>query len=365
MHFFKKISFLVSFTLPLSIPIFYYLGAGWLLFFPVFYAYVLIPLLDLILGRDTQNVLKEDIENLVNDVYFDILVYAHVWIQILLLIWEGYLLSTQNLSLLSIIGLIFSQGVYASTIINVAHELGHRQNKTAQFHAKLALASVFYTHFTVEHNRGHHVHVATPADPATSKRNQNLYAFWIQSLVGSLKSAFNLEAKRLEKQKKAAWSWSNEVIRGHVYTLILFTVLIVGFSFGTSQIVWIYGGFLLVQSLIGILSLEAVNYIEHYGIQRKEVSQGRYERVNPLHSWNSNHSYSNLILFQLQRHSDHHAYANKPYQVLRNIEESPQLPHGYSLMIMIALVPKLWYAYVHPILDAWQAKRDEIALQQA
>ncbi len=361
MNLIKKLGFLASFTLPIIMVVSYYFGENMWAYSPAIYAYLCIPLVDLLVGRDSQNVLKEEVESLTEDWYFDVLVYAHVWIQISLLIWSCCVLTFDNPSSFKAIALIVGQGVYSATIINVAHELGHRLTPFAQFHARLGLVSLSYSHFTVEHNKGHHLHVATPLDPATSKKNQSVYAFWVQTLVGGLKSAWRIEAKRLEKQDVSAWSLSNKVLSGHLLTVLMFASMFGIFSILAVKILWIIPVFLVFQSVIGFLSLECVNYIEHYGIVRKQNAEGRYERVNPLHSWNSNHTYSNLMLFQLQRHSDHHANATRPYQILRHMEESPQLPFGYPLMIIMSLVPAIWFKSMNPILENWEDKVYKVA----
>ena len=333
---------------------YYYISPNWT-FFVFFYAYLFIPILDQLVSRDSQNASTEEYEELIKDRYFDFLVYSHVYIQYFMLFWCAYTLTHDTLTWYQIFGLLLSQGVYASTIINVAHELGHRSSKIAQLHARAALISVCYMHFFVEHNRGHHVHVATPLDPATARKNQTVFAFWVQSLAGGFGSAWNIEKKLLHKNGKSTWSISNEMIWAVVAPVLLCGLLAVIFSQSMLQIAWIVPAFFFIQSLIAVLSLECVNYIEHYGILRKEIGNGRYERVNPLHSWNANHYYSNLMLFHLQRHSDHHAYAARPYQVLRHFEESPQLPYGYTMMIMMSLVPPLWFKVMNKRLETWQA----------
>jgi alkane 1-monooxygenase len=268
--------------------------------------------------------------------------------------WTAYILALEPLSTFQIVGLILSQGVYAGTIINVAHELGHRTSKFAQFHSKAALISVAYIHFIVEHNRGHHIHVATPLDPATSKKNQSLYAFWIQSIIGSFKSAWKIERKLSERYGYDFYSIKNQIINGHLATLVVYFILTAIGSILIGKFAFLVLVGLIVQAILAILLLEAVNYVEHYGIVRREVSSGKYEKVNPLHSWNANHFYSNLLLFNLQRHSDHHAYASRPYQVLRHFDESPQLPFGYPLMILMATVPPLFISIMNRKLEAWR-----------
>ena len=333
---------------------YYFISPNWT-FFVFVYAYGLIPILDELVNRDSQNASTEEYEELIKDRYFDFLVYSHVYIQYFMLAWCCYVLTHDSLTWYQIFGLLLSQGVYASTIINVAHELGHRSNKTAQIHARMALISVCYLHFFVEHNRGHHIHVATPLDPATAHKNQTVFAFWKQSLVGGFKSAWNIEKKLLQKSGQKTWSFHNEMIWAVAAPIILCFALTFIFSQSPFQLAWIVPFFFFVQSTIAVLSLECVNYIEHYGILRKEIGSGRYEKVNPLHSWNANHFYSNLMLFHLQRHSDHHAYAARPYQVLRHFDESPQLPFGYTMMILMSLVPPILFKIMNKRLEIWQA----------
>ncbi|MDZ7936055.1 MAG: alkane 1-monooxygenase [Emticicia sp.] len=350
----KKIGFAWGYSfIALFLLGYYYISPNWT-FFVFIYAYGLIPMLDELVSRDSQNASTEEYEKLLNDRYFDFLVYSHVYIQYFMLLWGCYALTHDNLTWYQIFGLMLSQGVYASTIINVAHELGHRKSLIAQFHARAALISVCYMHFFVEHNRGHHTHVATPLDPATARKNQTVFQFWKQSLLGGFRSAWNIEKKLLQKENKKTWSVNNEMIWAVILPILLCFVLTVSFSTSTQEILWIVPAFFAVQSLIAILSLECVNYIEHYGILRKQLENGRYEKVNPLHSWNANHFYSNLLLFHLQRHSDHHAYAARPYQVLRHFDESPQLPYGYTMMILMSLVPPIWFRVMNKRLEEWQ-----------
>jgi alkane 1-monooxygenase len=351
----KKLGFAWGYSfIALFLLGYYYISPNWT-FFVFFYAYMLIPVLDQLVSRDSQNASTEEYEKLLKNRYFDVLVYSHVYIQYFMLIWCCYTLTHDSLTWWQIAGLFLSQGVYASTIINVAHELGHRASPIAQFHSRMALISVSYMHFFVEHNRGHHVHVATPHDPATSKKNQTIFSFWRQTLIGGFKSAWNIEKKLLEKQGKSTLSLQNEMVWVVVLPILLFGVLTFIFSEISGKFEWIVPIFFAVQSIIAILSLECVNYIEHYGIVRREISTGKYERVNPLHSWNANHYFSNLMLFNLQRHSDHHAYASRPYQVLRHFDESPQLPYGYTMMILMSLVPPLWFRVMNKRLEDWQA----------
>ena len=357
----KKLGFLWSFSLLAAILGGYYINGMHWTWTGSFYVYLIVPLLDLLIGKDRSNVSHKAYERTLNDRYFDSLLYVFVYLHYGLLLWGSNVLIADPLTTIQKIQLMVNIGLFGGTIINVAHELGHRSNRVAQFHAKLALLSVSYMHFFIEHNRGHHVHVATPQDPATARKNQSLYAFWWQSVTGSYRSAWHIETKLLAKSGLPVWSRQNQMIWFTGLPVVLCLLLMAGFSVWVGYVVWIIPVFFVIESLVAILLLESVNYIEHYGILRRELSPlpgqpVKYERVNPLHSWNASQLVSNLVLFQLQRHSDHHAYASRPYQVLRHFDESPQLPGGYALMILLAFVPPLWFAIINPRLERWQAR---------
>lgn len=361
----KKFAFLWSYSLMAIIVGTYYLvGPGWT-FAGVAYTYVVVPLMDRLLGNDRANLSADAYADALSDRYFDTLVYSFVYLHYVLIGWGCYMLIAVSMTGWQQLGLVYSIGIAGGGIINVAHELGHRSSKIAQLHSKAALLSVCYMHFIIEHNRGHHVHVATPTDPATSKQDQTLYAFWAQTLAGSYRSAWRIEKRRLEKAGQPVWSVHNEMIWFAMLPVLFAVLLTAGFSFWAGYLAWIVPVLFFSQSTIAILLLESVNYIEHYGIVRREISPGKYERVNPLHSWNGNQLVSNLVLFQLQRHSDHHAYASRPYQVLRHFDEAPQLPFGYAAMILISYVPPLWFALMNPRLERWKARACQTSEIQA
>jgi alkane 1-monooxygenase len=237
--------------------------------------------------------------------------------------------------------------------INVAHELGHREKAYERFIAKLLLLPNLYMHFIIEHNRGHHVNIATKEDPASARYNEMLYSFWIRSVTMTYVSAWRLEAKRLRNEGKRFLSIHNE--------MIIFQIVQLAYLF----LVWYFGGFVFLLSailiaVVGFLLLETVNYIEHYGLSRKKMENGRYERVQPWHSWNSDHVLGRLILFELSRHSDHHFKANRKYQVLRHFDESPQLPYGYPMSMLMSFVPPLWFAVMNPRVKALEGQVESL-----
>jgi alkane 1-monooxygenase len=263
-----------------------------------------------------------------------------------MLAWYFYTVANVPLQNYEYWGISLSMGIFLGAMgINVAHELGHRDKAYERFMAKMLLLPNMYMHFIIEHNRGHHVNIATKEDPASARYNEILYFFWIRSVAMTYISAWRLEAKRLKNEGKSFFSYHNE--------MIIFQLAQLSYLF----LVWYFGGILLLFSailiaVVGFLLLETVNYIEHYGLSRKKLENGRYERVQPWHSWNSNHVLGRLILFELSRHSDHHFKANRKYQVLRHFDESPQLPYGYPMSMLMSFVPPLWFAVMNPRVKA-------------
>ncbi|MBY0432558.1 MAG: alkane 1-monooxygenase, partial [Cyclobacteriaceae bacterium] len=290
--------------------------------------------------------------------YYRFVTYVWVFVQLAFVIWSVWAITSGRLTSW-VDGIGFTIGVALVTGgigITVAHELGHKKSKLEQFYSKVLLMTVCYMHFFTEHNRGHHVHVATPLDPATAKKNQDFYSFWIQTVFGSFIHAWKLEAEAQQRKNEPVLSLRNPMIMYIVLPLVLCTLLTVMVSVPAGRVLWIVPLFFFTQSVLAFSLLELVNYVEHYGIVRKEIAPGNYERVNPLHSWNASHLVSNFFLFQLQRHSDHHYNAIKRYQVLDHYDESPQLPFGYPTMIILALVPPLWFALMNDRLKEWEEK---------
>jgi alkane 1-monooxygenase len=232
-------------------------------------------------------------------------------------------------------GLAITVGIVAGFGINTAHELGHKKDQLERWLSKIALAQSAYGHFFIEHNRGHHVRVATPEDPASSRFGETFWGFLPRSVAGSLKSGWSLEKARLVRLGKGPWSLRNDVVNAWLMTVVLFAALAV--AFGPSVL-----PYLLIQAVFGFSLLEAVNYLEHYGLMRQKEPKGRYERAAPRHSWNSNNVCTNVFLYHLQRHSDHHANPTRRYQALRHFEQAPQLPAGYASMIVCACFPPVW-----------------------
>jgi alkane 1-monooxygenase len=302
-----------------------------------------VPAIDLLTGLDRSNPPDDVIDRLEKDRYYRWITYAFLPIQYLGFVAAFYLIargdpSAGDLATWEKIGLATSIGTIGGIGINTAHELGHKREANERWLSKIALAQSFYGHFYIEHNRGHHVRVATPEDPASSRFGENFYQFWPRTVLGSLRSAWGVEKKRFARKGTHPFHLGNDVINAWLMSIVLWGALISWLGIEIAP-------YLVLQAVVGFSLLEIVNYLEHYGMLRQKVGSGekqRYERVAPSHSWNSNNIATNVLLYHLQRHSDHHANPTRRYQTLRDFEESPVLPTGYSGMIVLALIPPVW-----------------------
>ncbi len=340
--------YLLAYILPLTAFLSIYLGGIWS-FSSLMFGFVLLPILDSLFKGSDKNLTEEQEASKLSRQFFDIILYLNVPILYALLIYYYSTLAKGGLEIYELIGITMSVGtVLGTTGINVAHELGHRSSKFEQFFAKALLLPNHYLHFFIEHNRGHHKNVATPEDPATSRLNESVYAFWIRSVIGCYKGAWNLENSRLRKEKKAVFSLENEMLRFQIVHIIY--LIAVGLIFG-----WNIAPFAIMIGISGFSMLESVNYIEHYGLVRRKKASGRYENVQAIHSWNSDHDIGRIMLYELTRHSDHHFKATRKYQVLRHFDKSPELPHGYPGSILLAMIPPLWYSVMNKRVAEHQA----------
>ncbi len=309
-----------------------------------------VPAIDLVSGLDRSNPPDDAIERLENDRYYRWITYLYLPIQyagfLMAFVWiaRPEWLGVAELSTLDKLGIAISIGCIGGIGINTAHELGHKKESNERWLSKIALAQSFYGHFYIEHNRGHHVRVATPEDPASSRLGENFYQFWPRTVGGSLKSAWHLEKRRYARKGKHPFRIGNDVLNAWLMSAVLWGAMLAVLGIGILP-------FLVVQAIVGFSLLEVVNYMEHYGMLRQKVGAGkrqRYERVDPSHSWNSNNIATNVLLYHLQRHSDHHANPTRRYQTLRDFEESPVLPTGYAGMIVLAIVPAVWRRVMDP-----------------
>jgi alkane 1-monooxygenase len=319
------------------------LGVFW--FYGPVLVFGIFPLLDLAVGLDARNPPESVIKALEQDRYYRWCTYAYIPVQYAGLIFACWEWSYGDLSVIESIGLALTVAMVSGIAINTAHELGHKRASLERWLSKVALAQSGYGHFFIEHNRGHHVRVATPEDPASSRLGESFYRFWPRTVAGSLRSAWELERVRLGRLECSMWTPRNDILSAWAMTVVLFGALVAVFGVVVLP-------YLLIQAVLGFSLLEVVNYLEHYGLLRQRREDGRYERTQPEHSWNSNNTASNVLLYHLQRHSDHHANPVRRYQALRHVEQAPQLPTGYAGMILVAAFPPLWRRIMdHRVLD--------------
>jgi alkane 1-monooxygenase len=296
-------------------------GSGLFWWLGPIFVFGILPLLDTLVGKDPGNPPGSLVACLERDRYYRWCVYLFLPLQLAGLVWACAEWSGGRLSLPDCLGLAMTISVVGGVGIAAAHELGHKSERVERWLSKVALAQTAYGHFFVEHNRGHHVRVATPEDPASARLGESFWAFLPRSVAGSLRSAWEIENSRLHRKGRAALSIENDAINAWLMTAVLYGLLLA--VFGLEVFPW-----LLVQAVLGFSLLEAVNFIEHYGLARQKLPNGRYEPCAPRHSWNSNNIVSNVLLYHLQRHSDHHAYPSRRYQALRNFDDAPELPSG-------------------------------------
>jgi len=309
---------------------------------------IVIPLLDWFVGEDGTNPRDEDYERLSHDRYYRWCTYLFLPIQLAGLVIAAYMWSGDELDVVDKLGLAATLGFVSGIGINAAHELGHRVERLERWLAKLALAQSGYGHFFVEHNKGHHARVATPDDPASARMGESLWMFLPRSIFGGLRSAIRLERERLHRKGLGWWNVRNNILQAWSMTVVLYGALLAVFGFAMLP-------YLLLQAVIGFGLLETVNYVEHYGLLRRRLPGGRWARCSPADSWNSDRLVTNIFLFHLQRHSDHHANPGRRYQTLRSTQEAPQLPAGYATMILLATVPPLWRRVMDPRVAAHYA----------
>ena len=303
--------------------------------------YVIVPAIDQLFGKDTANPPESVLTWLEQDRYYRWCIFLYLPVQYAGLVVGCWLISRGGLSPADRTGLSLTLGGVSGIGINTAHELGHKKESVERWLSKIALAPTWYGHFFIEHNRGHHVRVATPEDPASARLGESFWRFLPRTVAGSLSSAWRLERNRLKRRGKGPWTLRNDVLNAWAMSLALFAALTVAFGPGILP-------YLVFQAVFGFCLLEVINYTEHYGLLRERTASGRYERCAPKHSWNSDNVTTNVFLYHLQRHSDHHANPTRRYQALRHFDEAPELPAGYAGMIVLAYFPPLWRRVMDP-----------------
>ncbi|MBV1923431.1 MAG: alkane 1-monooxygenase [Flavobacteriaceae bacterium] len=334
------LKYLVAYSVPVSAIIGLNLQGYWSFFTPIF-AFVLIPVFEILLPLQTTNISEKERESKSKNYFFDVLLLLNIPIVYGILGWFLWSLQYNDYSSLELVGLIFSVGiVLGSNGINVAHELGHRKSTWQKMAGKFLLLPSLYMHFYIEHNFGHHLHAATKEDPASAKYNQSVYSFWFTSISKQYFSAWKIQINLLKSEGLSFFHIKNDML----WFLIFQTLYLGVILYFLSLQIMIYA---IAIAIIGIVLLESINYIEHYGLRRNKTKNGRYERVAEIHSWNSNHVLGRIMLYELTRHSDHHYKSHKKYQLLDCHETSPQMPYGYPTSLVLALVPPLWFSIMN------------------
>lgn len=321
----------------LTIVAYLVLDNPWVLIVPLVTGYVVLPALDYLIKPDRTNPPEQIVPQLDADPYYRWLTYLIIPVHIITLLVSAWFVATYPLSLGFFVAFSVSCGIYGGLSINTAHEVGHKNTKLARRLSRVALAVSGYGHFCVEHNLGHHRDVSTPEDPASSRMGESIYRFALREIPGAMKRGWAAEQNRLERRGFKVWSFRNHILQSYTLTLLLQGGAVLLFG-------WLALPFFVIHNVFAWLQLTSANYIEHYGLLREKKENGKYESCKPHHSWNANHLPSNLMLFQLERHSDHHANPSRPYQSLRSFENLPELPSGYFGMYMVAYFPRWWFS---------------------
>ncbi|MEM9169409.1 MAG: alkane 1-monooxygenase [Pseudomonadota bacterium] len=321
-------------------------GWTWIALTPLLFYYVVVPVLDMAVGEDPYNPDEADLERLAADRWFTGLLVAAVAVYYVSFLTSAYAAATADLPFLIFVALALGAGAASGSALAVGHELGHRTNRFGKIAALFANGLSGYAHFRIEHNQGHHVAVATPEDSASARLGESVWRFACREIPGGVARAWKLESRRLRARGGRVWSLENEILQGWAFSAVIAGLLIAWL--GPIAI-----AFLMLHQVSAWLQLTFANYVEHYGLLRARRENGRYEPCQPKHSWNSNHIVSNLMLFHLQRHSDHHANPMAHYQTLRNFPGLPSLPNGYPGCFVLAAVPPLWFKVMDEKALAW------------
>ncbi len=332
---------------PLAIAMYFATGGNpFTMLFPLLYTFVAIPIIDAIMGEDPHNPPEEVVRPMARDNYYRALLYVGIVLLFVNFLVVAWFLGTHRLPWWAYTVLALGTGFQSSGAILLGHELGHKNNRADRIAAQVSNGLVGYGHFCIEHNVGHHVHVATPEDCASARMGESIYKFVLREIPGAFKRGWHHERERLSKLGFAPFTWRNHILTSWLLTLSIGVALAVTFG-------WIIVPFLIIHHTYAWYGLTQANYVEHYGLLRQQMPGGRYGACKPRHSWNTNHVFSNLLTFHLQRHSDHHANALRPYQTLRDFEDLPRLPSGYPGSFGLAAFPWLWFKVMDPKLLRW------------
>lgn len=309
------------------------------------------PLLDCAVGVDVTNHTKAFQQELQHAARFRSQPIVSVVANVGAIVWGCRFAATHELTALEFFGVAASVGLYSGIVgVNTGHELCHKASALERGLGRLLLCSVSYGHFYVEHTLGHHKWVGTEGDPATARYGETLYGFIPRVVYGEFASAWEIDAAR--RRKYGLSMAHNEILQGLAVTACIGSAA--GLAWGATA-----SYFFAVQSVVAIVLFEAVNFLEHYGLERHRHADGSHDPVLEQHSWDSPARLTNMLLLKLQRHADHHMHAGKRFQTLQALEGAPQLPSGYATMVLLSFFPPLWRAVVHPPLLAHRAKFPE------
>lgn len=341
-----RVKYLLVYILPITVC-FSFNAEGVLSFSAVILFFVVLPIIELFIKPDDKNFDKETESLEGSNKAYDWIVFLAIPVQLFVLVYFLFEIKNSPAYTVAFFGKISSMGFMCGVLgINIGHELGHRRNKLERVLGEILLLTSLDTHFHIYHNEMHHRDVATPHDPATAKKDQLLYQFWITSHFGSYIKAWKIENQRMRRLNKSMLSLHNRMVVYSIANVVLLTIIYQFFGMITLLS-------FIAAATIGIILLETVNYIEHYGLIRKTTEQGVYERVRHCHSWNSDHQLGRMLLFNLSRHSDHHYNGGKKYQILLSHPESPQMPTGYPGMMVLAIFQPFWFWLMNKKLDEY------------
>jgi alkane 1-monooxygenase len=335
-----KYKYLIAYLAPISaLAGIYFLG--WASLGAIYIGFLIIPLIEGIWFPDPTIHNKPTGESNHSGLH-DLFLYLNIPILYAVLLYFLYTVSFRSVGWAEMLALILNVGlVLGVTGINVAHELGHRKEKHHHWMAWALLLPSFYLHFFIEHNKGHHRYIATLEDPATARKNETIFSFWIRSIRDSYLHAWHLEWDRMKRTGQAAWGLKNLMV---VFSIVQLAYIgLIAISFGIYPMLWAGA-----VGLVGLLFLESVNYIEHYGLMREIKQDGSYGPIHEGLSWDADQPLGRIFLYELTRHADHHTNASKPYQVLQASYQSPKMAYGYPASIVIALIPPLWFRIMNP-----------------
>lgn len=346
----RALPFALSFTMAPMVAIAVTFG-GWWIALPFFYGWVCIGMLDQAMGLDTGNMDPATEERVL--FWHKAVIWAWFPVQMGLMVFSLWMITFPgHMTTTEQVFAALALGIPTGAIgITFAHELVHQRNRWERWMGEALLVSTAYGHFATEHVFGHHVTVATPRDAASARKGQGFYTFFIRTVVCGFLSAWRIDCDRMARRGLPVWHRTNPWWR---YALALAAWL--------AFAVWLAGGWgialFFIQCFMAVYQLEAVNYVEHYGLTRKHLGNGKFERVQPHHSWNASHKVSNWMLINLQRHSDHHFRPDRRFPLLQHHswEEAPQLPHSYPAMVAVALNPPLWFRIMDRRVDRWRGR---------